>query len=94
VTGVVKWHNQPVPKKKSAPRPGVSGVVKSFDADEGWGVLTAPEIPGDCFVHFSSIETSGYRELRAGQRVRFTYEDPGFLQDGCPLRALAVWPDA
>jgi hypothetical protein len=24
--------------------------------------------------------------------VRFTFERPGFLQDGCPYRALAVWP--
>jgi cold shock protein len=43
-------------------------------------------------VHFSSIEAPGYRELRAGQQVRFTYEDPGFLQDGCRFRALRVWP--
>jgi CspA family cold shock protein len=84
-----------VPKKRKgdAAPPGVAGVVKWFDADEGWGVLTAPEVPGDCFVHFSFIEASGYRELRAGQRVRFTYEEPGFLQDGCPFRALRVWPE-
>jgi len=24
--------------------------------------------------------------------VRFTFEQPGFLQDGCPYRALTVWP--
>jgi hypothetical protein len=46
------------------------------------------------FVHFSSIEGRGYRELRAGRHVRFTYEDPGFLQDGCRFRALKVWPPA
>ena len=72
----------------------VAGVVKRFDADEGWGVLEAPEVPGGCFVHFSSIEMPGYRQLHAGQRVRFTFEQPGFLQDGCPYRALTVWPEA
>jgi cold shock protein len=73
---------------------GVAGVVKWFDADEGWGVIVAPEIPGDCFVQFSSIEGRGYRELRAGQHVRFTYEGPGFRQDGCRFRAVKVWPPA
>jgi len=70
----------------------VAGVVRRFDAEEGWGVIVAPDVPGDCFVHFSNIEISGYRELRAGQQVRFTYEDPGFLQNGCRFRALQVWP--
>jgi cold shock protein len=81
-----------VAKKHPTPQNGVAGVVKWFDADEGWGVIVAPEMPGDCFVHFSSIEARGYRELHAGQQVRFTYEDPGFLQDGCPYRAMKVWP--
>lgn len=45
------------------------------------------------FVHFSNINQSGYRELHAGQHVRFTFEQPGFLQDGCPFRALEVWPE-
>jgi cold shock protein len=71
----------------------VAGVVRVFDPDEGWGVIDAPEIPGGCFVHFSNIELDGYRELASGQPVRFTYERPGFLQDGCPYRALTVWPN-
>jgi CspA family cold shock protein len=71
----------------------VAGVVRRFDADEGWRVIIAPDVPGDCFVHFANIEMSGYRELREGQQVRFTYEDPGFLQDGCRFRALRVRPE-
>ena len=74
------------------PAGAVAGVVKWFDADEGWGVIDAPEVPGGCFVHFSNIEMAGYRQLHAGQQVRFTFEQPGFLQDGCPYRALTVWP--
>jgi CspA family cold shock protein len=68
----------------------VDGTVRSFAADEGWGVIDAPEVPGGCLVHFSSIEIPGYRELRPGQRVRFTFERPGFLQDGYAFRALVV----
>jgi CspA family cold shock protein len=82
-----------VTRRPSAQPVAVAGVVKWFDADEGWGVIDAPEVPGGCFVHFSSIEMPGYRQLRAGQHVRFTFERPDFLQDGCPYRAQAVWPD-
>jgi cold shock protein len=71
----------------------VAGVVKWFDADQGWGVIDAPQVPGGCFVHFSCIQMPGYRHLDAGQHVRFTFEQPGFLQDGCHYRVLAVWPE-
>ena len=81
-----------VPRKRKAPASRVAGVVRWFDSDEGWGVIAAPEVPGGCFVHFSVIQSSGFRGLRPNQRVEFTYEEPGFLQDGCPFRALAVWP--
>lgn len=77
-----------VGKQSAAP---IVGIVESFDEDEGWGVLIAPDLPSGCFVHFSNIEMEGYRRLRAGQKVRFTYEEPGFLQDGYPYRAVQVW---
>jgi cold shock protein len=69
------------------------GEVDWFDPDEGWGVIHAGEVPGGCFVHFSVIQVASFRALTQGQRVRFTYEQPGFLQDGYSYRALAVWPD-
>jgi cold shock protein len=88
-----RWHNQPMTRTPPGQAGAVAGVVKWFDAGEGWGVVDAPEVPGGCFVHFSDIQTPGYRPLHAGQHVRFTFERPGFLQDGCPYRALAVWPE-
>lgn len=69
------------------------GEVDRFDVEEGWGVIRGDDVPGGCFVHFSAIRVPGFRALTAGQRVRFAYERPGFLQDGYPYRALAVWPD-
>ena len=78
------------PSEQAAP---VAGIVKWFDPDAGWGVIDAPEVPGGCFVHFANIEASGYRTLHAGQHVTFTFEQPGFLQDGYPYRAMTVWPD-
>jgi cold shock protein len=42
-------------RKHPPPERGVAGVAKRFDAEEGWGVIVAPDVPGDCFVHFSNI---------------------------------------
>jgi CspA family cold shock protein len=69
----------------------IDGVVQSFDAEEGWGVISAPEVPGGCFVHFSDIHMAGYRCPAAGERVKFTFEKPPGLQDGYAYRALEVW---
>ncbi len=56
-------------------------------------MITSSDVPGECFVHFSDIQADGFRALRAGQQVEFTCEETvGYLQDGCPFRALAVWP--
>ena len=68
------------------------GLVRWFDEAEGWGVIDAPEVPGGCFVHFSNIVVEGHRALAAGESVAFTYEAPGFEQDGYDFRALRVWP--
>jgi CspA family cold shock protein len=62
-----------------------------FDDEEGWGVINAPEVPGGCFVHFSSVHMAGYRNPAAGARVKFTFEKPPGLQDGYAYRALEVW---
>jgi CspA family cold shock protein len=66
----------------------IAGQVKWFSNEEGWGVLTSPDVPGDVFVHFSDIPGEGYRSLSEGQKVLFDYEDavPGG-QDGCPYVA-------
>lgn len=77
----VEWKSDPVESV---------GVVREFDPEEGWGVLESPDVPGGCFVHYSNIDMAGYRALTAGQRVAFTFESPGFLQDGYPHRALVV----
>ena len=55
--------------------PGVtSGKVKWFSDEEGWGVLTSDDVPGDVFVHFSHIDADGYRTLGAGEPVQFEWE--------------------
>ena len=46
------------------------GTVKWFNADKGYGFI-APESGEDVFVHFSAIQSSGYRSLNEGQTVEF-----------------------
>ena len=47
------------------------GTVKWFNADKGFGFITVDGGGADVFVHFSAIQTSGYRSLEENQRVEF-----------------------
>jgi cold shock protein len=51
----------------------IQGKVKWFNATKGYGFI-APDSGPDVFVHYSAIESSGYRTLEEGQRVEFTLE--------------------
>ena len=46
------------------------GTVKWFNAEKGFGFI-APESGEDVFVHFSAIQSTGYRSLDEGQAVEF-----------------------
>ena len=46
------------------------GTVKWFNSEKGFGFITQDGGP-DVFVHFSAIQSNGYRELRENQRVEF-----------------------
>ena len=39
------------------------GTVKWFNAEKGYGFLSNDEGGEDVFVHFSAIQTDGYRTL-------------------------------
>lgn len=51
----------------------VTGTVKWFNATKGYGFLSQ-EGGEDVFVHFTAIQTEGYRTLEEGQKVEFTIE--------------------
>jgi CspA family cold shock protein len=48
-----------------------TGTVKWFNATKGYGFITR-EGGDDVFVHYSAIESDGYKTLNEGQRVEFT----------------------
>ena len=52
----------------------MTGKVKWFNAEKGYGFLSNDEGGEDVFVHFSAIQTDGYRTLEEGQKVEFEEE--------------------
>lgn len=50
------------------------GVVKWFNSEKGYGFVT-PESGADLFVHYSSIQSNGYRSLNEGDKVEFEITD-------------------
>lgn len=47
-----------------------TGKVKWFNAEKGYGFITT-EDGQDVFVHFSAIQSEGYKSLDEGQAVSF-----------------------
>lgn len=65
-----------------------NGTVKWFDAEKGYGFIANETSGEDVFVHFSAIQSDGYKKLDEGQRVTFDTEtDP---KDSRKTRAINV----
>ena len=65
-----------------------TGTVKWFNAEKGYGFITAEANGSDLFVHFSAINAEGYKTLNEGQKVTFDVEqDP---KNADKLRAVNV----
>jgi cold shock protein len=47
------------------------GTVKRFNQEKGYGFIIPDEGGEDLFVHYSSIEGSGFRSLEEGEKVSY-----------------------
>ena len=52
----------------------VEGVIKQFNQKKGYGFIQQDNGP-DIFVHYSSINSEGFKTLAEGQRVKFDIEE-------------------
>ncbi len=63
----------------------LTGTVKWFSKEKGYGFITRDDNGGDVFVHYSAIQQRGFKTLEQGQKVEFEVE-----QDQKGLRAKNV----
>lgn len=52
----------------------VTGTVKFFNSEKGFGFITPDDGSKDVFVHVSAVEQSGLQGLQDGQKVSFETE--------------------
>ena len=47
------------------------GTVKWFNAEKGYGFIAQEDVGDDVFVHYSAIQSQGYKSLDENQKVEF-----------------------
>jgi CspA family cold shock protein len=52
----------------------ITGTVKFFNADKGYGFIAPDGSGADAFVHISAVERAGMRTLDKNQRVSYELE--------------------
>jgi CspA family cold shock protein len=52
----------------------ITGTVKWFNSNKGYGFITPQDGSNDVFVHHSAIQGGGYKSLTEGQRVTLDVE--------------------
>ncbi|GLZ41012.1 cold-shock protein [Actinokineospora sp. NBRC 105648] len=47
------------------------GTVKWFNSEKGFGFIAPDDGGSDVFVHYSEIQSNGFRTLEENQKVRY-----------------------
>ena len=55
----------------------ITGTVKFFNADKGYGFIQPEDGTSDAFVHISAVEAAGLRTLDRDQRVQYELQEDG-----------------
>jgi CspA family cold shock protein len=63
------------------------GTVKWFSNEKGYGFISQSD-GEDVFVHFSAIQTEGYKSLEEGQAVEFDVTDGPKGKQASNVRAV------
>lgn len=50
------------------------GTVNRFNKIKGYGFITPDAGNHEIFVHFSEVQSEGYKELKEGQRISYILE--------------------
>lgn len=53
----------------------ISGTVKFFNADKGYGFIAPDDGGQDAFVHITAVERAGMATLNQNQRVTYELEE-------------------
>ncbi|WP_245372592.1 cold-shock protein [Rhizobium leguminosarum] len=59
----------------------ITGTVKWFNPDKGFGFIQPDDGSTDAFVHISAVQRSGLSGLQEGQKV--SYEKRGVARVSC-----------
>ena len=52
-----------------------TGTVKWFNNSKGYGFIAQDDGGGDVFVHFSAIQSDGFKTLSENQKVSFEVQE-------------------
>lgn len=72
----------------------IKGNVKWFNESKGFGFITPEDGSKDVFVHFSAIQTNGFKTLAEGQRVEFEITNGAKGPSAANVTAVSIRPTA